>query len=184
MKLRIKELCRAKGLTIADIADRLGTDASNLYSSLKGNPSLKRLQQVAEALNVGVGELFSEREPEIFTGTLTIDGQTYKVARANSDTVQLPRYANFAEFRSVIRTFVEHCLELDTPSSTMGILDITTAFCLAFSPADDKFILSLRFGAADIATRIYDVLEWQNGNAIALDDLCQEIINDVESPIR
>ena len=182
MELRIKELCKAKGLTVADIANRLGMDTSNLYSSLKGNPSLKRLQQVAEALNVGVGDLFvGGREPDIYTGILTIDGQTFKVARANKDTLQVPHYSNFTEFRGVVRAFVKQSIELDTPSSIMGVLDTTTAFCLAFSPTDNKFILSLRIGAKDIATRTYDVLEWQNGEALALDDLCQEIINDVEN---
>lgn len=182
MELRIKELCKAKGLTIADIADRIGMDASNLHSSLKGNPSLKRLQQVAEALNVGVGDLFAEREPDIYSGTLTIDGQTYKVARATSDTLQLPHYTNYADFREMVCYFVEKSIEEGNLVSCMGVLDSTRAFSVAYCPNEKIFVLSLCVGA-EISTRIYDTLEYSNRDEIAVEELAQEIINDIESPI-
>ena len=183
MELRIKELCRAKGLTIADIADKLGMDSSNLYSSLKGNPSLKRLQQVAEALNVSVGELFAEREPDIFAGTLTIDGQTYKVAHASADTLQVPHFNNYAEFRENLFRFVSEGVKEDKPASVMGVLDSTKAFSVAYSPNGRIFVLSLCVGA-EITTRIYDTLEYTLNDVVSVEELYQEIVNDIESPIK
>lgn len=79
MGLRIKEICKEKGLSITDVAEKLGMDSSNLYSSLKGNPSLKRLTDVANALNVGVGELFEKQEKPIF-GCLYIYGEPIQVS--------------------------------------------------------------------------------------------------------
>lgn len=184
MELRIKELCKAKGLTIADIADRIGMDASNLHSSLKGNPSLKRLQQVAEALNVSVGDLFEVREPEICTGILNINGATYKVARATSDTLQVPHYTNYTEFREIIRYFVEKSIEEGELVSRMGVLDTNKAFCLSYCPSDDKFVLSLRVGMQPITTREYDTLEYTTNGKVAKREIYQEIVNDIESPVK
>ena len=183
MELRIKEICRAKGLTIADIADKLGMDSSNLYSSLKGNPSLKRLQQVAEALNVGIDELFAEREPEIFAGTLSIDGQVFKVVRATTNTLQVPRFNNYTEFRGMVRAFVEKNVNSDFPVSVMGVLDSTRAFSVAYVPGEKTFVLSLCTGA-NTSTRTYDTLEYTYNDIVSVEDISQEIINDIESPAK
>ena len=51
MALRIKEILKEQGLSIKDIADRMGADASNLSAALKkGNPKLSMLEDVANAI--------------------------------------------------------------------------------------------------------------------------------------
>ena len=48
----LKDICRAKGLTVTDVANRMGADPSNLLSSIKGNPKLSTLQDIADALQI------------------------------------------------------------------------------------------------------------------------------------
>ena len=43
---------------MSDLADKMGMNQSNLQKSLAGNPTVDRLQEVATALNVQLGELF------------------------------------------------------------------------------------------------------------------------------
>lgn len=52
MKLRIEELCRRRGLRMSDIAAKMGVNQANLTSSLKGNPTISRLEAVANVLGV------------------------------------------------------------------------------------------------------------------------------------
>ena len=64
MAFRIKELCRQKNITLAQIADRIGINKVTLSQSLAGNPTLSRLQEVAAILGVEVPDLFERKRPE------------------------------------------------------------------------------------------------------------------------
>jgi transcriptional regulator with XRE-family HTH domain len=45
----LREICKRKGLRLSDVADRVGTSQSNLVSSVKGNPTISRLQDIASS---------------------------------------------------------------------------------------------------------------------------------------
>lgn len=47
MKLRIEEICKQRGLRMKDVALKMGVNQANLSSSLKGNPTIARLESVA-----------------------------------------------------------------------------------------------------------------------------------------
>lgn len=61
MELRIKEICKAKGVLQKDLAAQIGVTDIALRASLKGNPTVNTLEKVADALGVEVTELFSEK---------------------------------------------------------------------------------------------------------------------------
>lgn len=63
--LQVQRICKEKGLTMQEVASRLGITYQSLYDSIKGNPTLKRLQDIANALNVEVSELFESSKPQI-----------------------------------------------------------------------------------------------------------------------
>lgn len=56
--LRVKDICIEKGITLQELAKRLNITYQSLYESITGNPSLKRLSAIAEALGVEVSDLF------------------------------------------------------------------------------------------------------------------------------
>ena len=63
MKLRIKKICKEKGIMLKDVAKQLSITEVGLSKSLNGNPPLNRLNDIAAALNVPISELF-ERKTE------------------------------------------------------------------------------------------------------------------------
>ena len=63
-ELRIKEILRAQNKTMQDLADMIGINRVNLSNSLNGNPTLERLKQVADCLNVDLKDLFKETKKE------------------------------------------------------------------------------------------------------------------------
>lgn len=79
MELRISELARQRGMTIADIAKQIGISRVNLSNSLNGNPTLFRLKEVAEILHVEVSELFKKSGTPHVSGYLEYGGNIVKV---------------------------------------------------------------------------------------------------------
>ncbi|MCQ2068713.1 MAG: helix-turn-helix domain-containing protein [Bacteroidaceae bacterium] len=59
MNLRIEELCKQRGLRMSDLAAKMGVNQANLTSSLKGNPTVSRLEAVANVLGVGTADMHS-----------------------------------------------------------------------------------------------------------------------------
>lgn len=57
---RVKELCKDKNMTLAEVAEKMDVSASSLSQILKGNPTLSKLQAIASALDVTVPELFAQ----------------------------------------------------------------------------------------------------------------------------
>ena len=79
MELRVVEIARSKGLTMADIAKQVGISRVNLSNSLNGNPTWTRLTEVAKILGVEVSELFKTTTNKRVSGYLEYDGRIVKV---------------------------------------------------------------------------------------------------------
>lgn len=60
--LRIKEICKQKGISMMEIAEKLGISNVNLSASLNRNPTLNRLKEVADILGVEVWQLFKKEQ--------------------------------------------------------------------------------------------------------------------------
>lgn len=58
-ELRIKELCKEKGITQAQLADKLGIQPVSFSQAIARNKfSVDRLGDIADALNVEIPDLF------------------------------------------------------------------------------------------------------------------------------
>ncbi len=60
MELRIKEVCKEKGILFKELAEKLNISDIALRASLKGNPTIGTLEKVANALDVSIMELFEK----------------------------------------------------------------------------------------------------------------------------
>lgn len=61
--MRIREVIKEKGLKTSEVASMLDMTESNLNTHISGNPSVKILKRIADALGVSITELF-EKRPE------------------------------------------------------------------------------------------------------------------------
>lgn len=78
MDLRIKEICREQGIMLKDLAERINITEVGLSKSLNGNPTIGRLQEIANALNVDFIELFVPKSDGT-TGYIEHNGVVYKI---------------------------------------------------------------------------------------------------------
>ena len=58
--IRIQEVCKQKGLTMQELAKRMGTTYQALYAASSGNPTIGKLKDIADALEGDVTELFEQ----------------------------------------------------------------------------------------------------------------------------
>ena len=186
----LREICRRKGLRLSDVADRVGAGQSNLINSVKGNPKLSTLQDIADALNISVSELLTMR-PNAAEGIVIIGGQTFQLSKPAASTVQLPTFDRYDALRDEIREFVKKAIEGAETVSKMGLLETMEVFSLVYDPNAAKFYLSLCYAAGKIYTLTYDKFEycdWKDGDTDetvkwTLADITTDIINDIEGVV-
>ncbi|MBV3856300.1 helix-turn-helix domain-containing protein [Bacteroides thetaiotaomicron] len=71
MELRVKEVIKAKGLTMQQVADELGITRDTLTRNINGNPTIETLEKIAKTLGVSVSDLLNEEKPEEDQNTIT-----------------------------------------------------------------------------------------------------------------
>ena len=189
---------------MSDLADKMCVDQANLTASLKGNPTLSRLQDVAKVLGVEIQELFAKKEEgsENVRGFIETGGKVFSVKDEEGlleavasvpGMIAIPLYKDLSALRDKIRSFIHTSIEADAPECSMfGQTGRFETFCLS-SIQDNVitaeggellenriFILSLlRKGE----TFTYELCEYGSDGEYDLDGslgLAQMIINDVE----
>ena len=155
----LKEICLRKGLTMSDVAERMGTSPSNLLSSVKGNPTISKLEDIAEALGISVAELLTTR-PEASQGLVIIGGETFALSKPAAATVQIPTYSRYDVLRSEVKKFIASSIKEGRTATKMGILETLEFFTLTYSAPADTFLLSLCFGESKQVAIAYDKLEY------------------------
>ena len=66
MNLKVKEICKSKGLTITQLAGKLNIKQESLSRAINGNPTIETLDKIASALGVPVSDLFDEPKGNAF----------------------------------------------------------------------------------------------------------------------
>lgn len=205
MDLRIKELCKEKGIRMSDIAEKMGVNQANLASSLNGNPTLSRLQDVAKVLGVETYELFVK--PSDFrnglNGFIEINENVSKISteedliKAVKATGTIPEpflYLKISDLRKDIASYVHEMIkEYDSGrllSGRLGCLEMFTLSCTEEILQDSEeethnYIFCLCLVRKNIVIQ-YQTLEYGYDD-IDIDGeqgLIQNVINDLEWPLE
>lgn len=81
--LIIKEVAKRKGVSLEELAEKLDINRVTLSRNINGNPTVKTLEGIAEALGVEVRDLFeSDTQDTIYVKR---DGQFVPVGKLNRD---------------------------------------------------------------------------------------------------
>lgn len=73
---KVKELCRNKGITIKELAEKMEIAPESLSRAINGNPQLSTIRKIAETLGVSVTDLFDRNEDELLA-IVVCDGVTH-----------------------------------------------------------------------------------------------------------
>jgi len=75
--MRIKEVIKEKGYTIAEVAEKMGISQPSLSKTINENPSVKMLNRIATVLGVRATYLFEPEEG--LYGAVIFKGKTYRI---------------------------------------------------------------------------------------------------------
>lgn len=56
----IKAMIKAKGYTIQEVADKIGVNRVTLTLTLQGNPTYKKMKEIADAIDCDVMDFFKD----------------------------------------------------------------------------------------------------------------------------
>lgn len=75
--MRIKEICKIKGITTEELAQKIGSNQPHISNidTEKANPTLRMLKKIADALGVTVPELFAPQSESDFTALIDYKGE-------------------------------------------------------------------------------------------------------------
>lgn len=76
--MRIKEVCKEKGITVSQLAEKMGIKQESLSRAINGNPTLETLERIANALEVDIIELFTSSSGGII-GVIRIRDTNYNI---------------------------------------------------------------------------------------------------------
>ena len=62
--LRVQEICKEQGITMQDLAKRIGVTYQALYAAVSGNPTIGKLGDISKALGVNIIDLFDEEKED------------------------------------------------------------------------------------------------------------------------
>ena len=79
MNLRIKEVIKGKGMTITELADKMGINRVNLSNMVNGNPTVETLNKIADAIGCPVTELFEKPQSDGVSITCPNSGKSIKI---------------------------------------------------------------------------------------------------------
>ncbi|MDD3033663.1 MAG: helix-turn-helix transcriptional regulator [Bacteroidales bacterium] len=81
-KLRVKEICKERGWTMKQLAEKIGIAPETLTRSVSdgANPTLATLRHIANAFEIEIGDLFvSSITTNHICGYIEVDGEVYSI---------------------------------------------------------------------------------------------------------
>lgn len=95
MELRVKQICKERGVLFKDLAAAVGVHDVTLRASLQGNPTIGTLEKVATALGVEVVDLFAKR------------GDFVAFVRRNGETHTFDKEADLIDYAETLKALTE-----------------------------------------------------------------------------
>jgi transcriptional regulator with XRE-family HTH domain len=81
-KLRVKEICKERGWSLKQLAAKMGVAPETLTRAISdnANPTLATLKNIANALEIEIGELFaSSNTANQISGHIEVNGEVFSI---------------------------------------------------------------------------------------------------------
>ncbi len=172
----IDSICRWRGLTLLNLAERIGISYLNLIDSIKGNPSITHLKRIAKALDVTVSELIYEEDQSPTLGFAIINGETYSLSKPSVSVVRIPLFVNCIDLRRAI----ESLLKKDTGKDMSSIMGLFAGhlFTLFYDTSIDAFYLTVCGEKKACSVESYDCYDYASWDDTESDSIA---IWDIEA---
>lgn len=189
MALRIKEIAKAKGITMGEIADKMGINPVNLSASLNGNPTLNRLQEVAAILGVEISDLFIQ-DSSYINGYIETGNNLYPVKSKEQligiidkvdGIVQIPSCTRGENLKENIEAFYYKSINNAESGAIMMRYGINEVFTLTYDSDHKRFSLTLCKGNGVIEFMTFDFAKYNQPQMREKNHLVDDIMDFIEA---
>lgn len=109
---KIKELSKKRGLSLNQLEEKLGYSRNTLYSLKRQNVSTKRLQEIADYLNVSIDYLLGNTEnPSIASSDQSDKTPTINVEEISNSVMLFSGRELTEEKKKIIQSIIEAYLK-------------------------------------------------------------------------
>lgn len=148
MKTRVLEICKERGISLSELAEKIGVRQANLSKSLNNNPTVGTLKAVADNLNVEITDLFEKQEREI-SGYLEVGSVIHKVTGVADllplvGTFGIRSYSSYKVCKNDVSAYIKENLKAkEKYSSFAGILEGKMLFSISHCSAEEDSLFML-----------------------------------------
>lgn len=178
---RVRQIAHVKGIKMSELAKRVGITQSNLIVSIRKNPRISTLEDIALALSVRVADIVDVQKSKT-EGLVIIEGKTYTLSKPMPDIVQVPVYNYYPTLKADIDKFILSAVNGNNDMSICGYVETMEFFNLSYNAEDKVFILTLCYGKGTIETYRYDIYSYGDGDKWDISSL-NKIYNDIEGHV-
>ena len=180
---RVKQLAKSKGMKMSALAKNVGMSPSNLLSSIKSNPRLNTIENIALALGVGVADIVGS-EKEIPEGLIVLNGETYVISKPTGKNVQVPHYKDKDKLKKDVISFIHNSIIAEKDGAICGYMGMVELFNLLYDSENKTFGLALCYGNGHIYTNFFPCIEYGDGNVWDEKEVIMSILSDVEGIVQ
>ena len=190
-KIIIRETLKEKGISIKELATRMGVTPSAVSQLLANpNPSIQQLERVANVIGVDIMDLFAQ-DYNYINGYFETEGVIYPVKNREQfmgvyekvdGIVHIPTYNNEGIYEGGVRGFCMMSIREGKSGARMMRYGVKEVFTLSYDAESEKFSLTLCIGNGEIKFKIYDMNKYHAENALSngsIEELSQNILKDI-----
>lgn len=188
-KLRVKEICKEKGISLKVLSEKMGITPSALSQCLSSpNPSIQSLERIAKTLRVNLSELF-DKDYGVINGFVEVNNTIYSISSREqwlnvSDKidglVHIPSFTLADGHREAISQFVKSRIKDNERKAMMARLGTGEVFSLGYDNNERTFHLTLCIGEGEVSYFQYYVIAYGESKP-DVDAMISEIIAVVEN---
>lgn len=176
VKINIREILKAKGISIKDLAANMGVTPSAVSQLLANqNPSIQQLERIAKAIGIDVMDLFAQ-DFKYINGYIETEDNIYPVKSRRQFIDLLYKIEGIAQIplaeredicKNEIKKFIMHSITAKESGAMMVRNDIKQVFSLSFDAGSQKFSLTQCIGKGEIRFKIIDTTEYLKNDTVA-----------------
>ena len=175
VKINIREILKAKGISIKDLAAGMGVTPSAVSQLLANqNPSIQQLERIAKAIGVDVMDLFAQ-DFKYINGYIETGDNIYSVKSREQFIGLLYKIEGIAQIplaeredicKNEIKKFIIHSVTAKESGAIMVRDDIKQVFSLSFDAGSKKFSLTQCVGKGEIRFKLIDTTEYLKNDTV------------------
>lgn len=192
-KIIIRETLKEKGISIKELAARMGVTPSAVSQLLANpNPSIQQLERIANVIEVDVMDLFAQ-DFSYINGYIEAGDNIYPVKSREQfigiidkvdGIVHIPSCSREDALKNSVKDFCVRSVESNMSGAIMNRYGVNEVFTLSYDSDSKKFSLTLCIGDGNVKFRLFDTGEYKKEDgftSLEMNRMVEDVLSSIES---